>query len=184
MWILISYFNVFFPLLQLLRSYVFFIKCSLSPPFTAENARHPCQKLACPTSVYLAKWAHIKLSFTFPTPKYLLWLDKRWWKLHPRTSNPARHISICPIEDCQKHFLRVFFFYKVNQKFSQAEVIWGLGNVVFPTLTDPLRKAHLTKIEGKAADTHTWLLQTLSTPSLGHTRHSKTLSPSVEQSWP
>lgn len=140
-----------FSLLQLLRSYVFFITCSLSSPFTIENTRYPCQKTACPTSIYLAKWAHIKLSFPFLIPKYLLWLDKRWWKLHPRTSNPARHISICAIEDCQKHFLGFFFSLKV----SQSKILLGTSNLrirkyisSYPEWPPRLWRTYLTKIGG------------------------------------
>lgn len=166
MWVLVSYFNVFFSLQQLLRSYVFFIKCSLSSPFTTENTRQTCQKIACPTSVYLAKWAHIKLSFPFLTPKYLLWLDKRWWKLHPRTSNPARHISICPVEDCQKQFFRVFFF-----SLSQSKILSGISYFrtrkcvgSYPDWLLGLWRTYLTKIGGrKTTDVQKWYLQNLFT---------------------
>lgn len=169
--ILVSLFNVFFLLLQLLRYYISFIKCSLRSPFTTENTRHPCQKIACLSCIYLAKWAHIKLSFTFLIPKYLLWLDKRWWKLHPRTSNPARHISICPTEDCQKHFfLRFFFFFII----SQSKILSGRSYLrtkicggSYPDWPLGLWKTYLTKIEGrKTTDAQKWYLQNLFTSFL------------------
>lgn len=123
-------------------------------PFTTENTRHPGQKIAYMTSIYLAKCAHIKISFTFLTPKYLLWLDKRWWKLHPRTSNPARHISICPVEDCQKHFSESFFFFFFIV--SQSKILSGRSysrttkcGCSHPDWPLGLWKTHLTKIEGE-----------------------------------
>ena len=88
-------FSFLFSLLQLLKSHVFLIKCSLRCLFISKHFRGLCQKTLLPTSTYLVKepTSNSVLLFLLQST---LWLDKRWWKQHPRTSNPARPISICP----------------------------------------------------------------------------------------